>query len=159
MLPVVKFLDGNEHHILPHTWDRKIDGGRQTLKRTQIPLLQAWALTIHKCQGEPSPTLPPSRLAHCRTAHMILGRPSWQSGTRVASCAWALSSCHGSLTLMVTAAFEGEQPVPIAAPALVHLQLPLAGALAHAHCLASTFSSRPLQHPFSCTSFSLHSLA
>ena len=54
-MAVVKFAEGVERAILPHTWSRKILGGRQTLSRTQVPLLHAWAITVHKCQGGAPP--------------------------------------------------------------------------------------------------------
>lgn len=48
--PVVEFKDGTSRMIKPESWERKIDGA--TVARvTQIPLILAWCLTIHKCQG------------------------------------------------------------------------------------------------------------
>lgn len=44
--PVVKFLNGVEMVIEPHVWDV----GKR-LYVTQIPLILAWAITIHKSQG------------------------------------------------------------------------------------------------------------
>lgn len=48
--PVVKFLHGATHVIMPQTWNFPVgDFGKVTF--TQLPLIQAWAMTIHKSQS------------------------------------------------------------------------------------------------------------
>ncbi len=50
-IPIVCF-DGVNHIIMPHTWTKEADGdNKQLYHMTQIPLLLAYALTIHRCQG------------------------------------------------------------------------------------------------------------
>ncbi|PSS16386.1 ATP-dependent DNA helicase [Actinidia chinensis var. chinensis] len=50
VLPVVKFDSGIEMIIEPQTWV-VTDGDKVVAKRKQLPLILAWALSIHKCQG------------------------------------------------------------------------------------------------------------
>lgn len=56
LYPVVNFLqqDGTfrEHLILPETWVLEDDAGHTLASRTQVPLILAWALSIHKSQGQ-----------------------------------------------------------------------------------------------------------
>lgn len=48
--PVVLFANGLELPMYPETWE--IQARRKTVaSRTQVPLILAWSLTIHKCQG------------------------------------------------------------------------------------------------------------
>lgn len=47
-LPVVRFDNGMELEIEPHTWSRFKDGRKAS--RTQLPLKLAWVLTVHRSQ-------------------------------------------------------------------------------------------------------------
>lgn len=50
LLPVVKFDSGKVLTIEPAEW-RVMDGDDVVAWRKQIPLILAWAISIHKCQG------------------------------------------------------------------------------------------------------------
>lgn len=47
--PIVQFLDGKILEIKPH--DYKIEEKNESVIKRQIPLIHAWAITIHKAQG------------------------------------------------------------------------------------------------------------
>jgi len=47
--PVVQFLDGKIMMIEPNEW--KIEEGERIIAKKQIPLIYAWAITVHKSQG------------------------------------------------------------------------------------------------------------
>ncbi|KAJ5411509.1 uncharacterized protein N7487_005868 [Penicillium crustosum] len=54
--PLVSFLqpDGSERHLLcqPETWKIELPNGEVQAQRQQVPLILAWALSIHKAQGQ-----------------------------------------------------------------------------------------------------------
>ena len=47
--PIVQFLDGKILEVKPH--DYKIEEANESVIKRQIPLIHAWAITIHKIQG------------------------------------------------------------------------------------------------------------
>jgi ATP-dependent DNA helicase PIF1 len=47
--PIVKFLNGRELEIKIHSW--VLDENESSITKMQIPLIHAWAITIHKSQG------------------------------------------------------------------------------------------------------------
>jgi hypothetical protein len=51
MYPRVRFVNGTEETIEPHRWAIEIEG-REVASRYQIPLKLAWAMSIHKSQGQ-----------------------------------------------------------------------------------------------------------
>lgn len=54
--PLVCFVqpDGTERHLLcqPESWKIELPNGEIQAQRTQVPLILAWALSIHKAQGQ-----------------------------------------------------------------------------------------------------------
>ncbi|XP_054819622.1 ATP-dependent DNA helicase PIF1-like [Prosopis cineraria] len=50
LLPIVKFDSGKTMAVEPAVW-RIMDGDEVVAWRKQIPLILAWAFSIHKCQG------------------------------------------------------------------------------------------------------------
>ena len=47
--PIVRFLNGKILEMKPH--DYKIEENNESVIKRQIPLIHAWAITIHKAQG------------------------------------------------------------------------------------------------------------
>jgi ATP-dependent DNA helicase PIF1 len=88
--PVVEFLmDGtNQHrtlHVVPEEWKVELPNGEVQAMRSQIPLILAWALSIHKAQGQ---TLARVKVNLGRTfekgqAYVALSRATSKEGLQV----------------------------------------------------------------------------
>jgi len=50
--PIVKFTNGQVITVLPEEWSIELPGGQTVATRRQVPLVLAWALSIHKSQGQ-----------------------------------------------------------------------------------------------------------
>jgi ATP-dependent DNA helicase PIF1 len=52
MFPVVRFENGRTLQVTPELWDIEVPGEGIVASRQQVPLLLAWAMSIHKSQGQ-----------------------------------------------------------------------------------------------------------
>lgn len=50
--PVVKFAGDRVMVLERESWSVELPGGRESASREQIPLMLAWAISIHKSQGQ-----------------------------------------------------------------------------------------------------------
>ena len=50
--PVVKFTGGRKMVLEREEWSVELPGGRESASRRQLPLMLAWAISIHKSQGQ-----------------------------------------------------------------------------------------------------------
>lgn len=74
-LPVVQFDSGLKAVVDPETWE-VMEGDIVLARRTQIPLVLAWAFSIHKCQGMTLDSLHTdlSRAFGCGMVYVVLSR-------------------------------------------------------------------------------------
>uniref|UniRef100_H2ZE69 DNA helicase Pif1-like 2B domain-containing protein n=1 Tax=Ciona savignyi TaxID=51511 RepID=H2ZE69_CIOSA len=83
-LPIVRFLNNNEHTIKFECWTVKVLQDMVTVRR-QIPLKLAWAISIHKSQGMSLDCVEMSlsRVFECGQAYVALSRARNMEGLRV----------------------------------------------------------------------------
>ncbi|KAI9167449.1 DNA repair and recombination pif1 mitochondrial [Paramyrothecium foliicola] len=87
--PVVQFMatDGSPRVILcqPEEWKIELPNGELQAKRSQLPLILAWALSIHKAQGQTLErvTVNLGRVFEKGQAYVALSRATSQNGLRV----------------------------------------------------------------------------
>lgn len=87
--PVVQFMatDGTQRVILcqPEDWKVELPNGEVQAKRTQLPLILAWALSIHKAQGQTLERVKVNlgRVFEKGQAYVALSRATSQQGLQV----------------------------------------------------------------------------
>lgn len=87
--PLVCFMqpDGTERHLLcqPETWKIELPNGEVQAQRQQIPLILAWALSIHKAQGQTLQRVKVDlgRVFEKGQAYVALSRATSQAGLQV----------------------------------------------------------------------------
>lgn len=87
--PVVQFIavDGTSRTILcqPEDWKVELPNGEVQAKRSQLPLILAWALSIHKAQGQTLErvTVNLGKIFEKGQAYVALSRATSQAGLRV----------------------------------------------------------------------------
>lgn len=87
--PLVCFLqpDGTERHLLcqPETWKIEQPNGEVQAQRQQVPLILAWALSIHKAQGQTLQRVKVDlgRVFEKGQAYVALSRATAQAGLQV----------------------------------------------------------------------------
>jgi ATP-dependent DNA helicase PIF1 len=87
--PVVQFIaaDGASRTILcqPEDWKVELPNGEVQAKRSQLPLILAWALSIHKAQGQTLErvTVNLGKIFEKGQAYVALSRATSQAGLRV----------------------------------------------------------------------------
>lgn len=87
--PLVCFVqpDGTERHLLcqPEAWKIELPNGEVQAQRQQIPLILAWALSIHKAQGQTLQRVKVDlgRVFEKGQAYVALSRATSQAGLQV----------------------------------------------------------------------------
>lgn len=87
--PVVSFVqpDGTERHLLcqPESWKIELPNGEVQAQRQQVPLILAWALSIHKAQGQTLQRVKVDlgRVFEKGQAYVALSRATSQTGLQV----------------------------------------------------------------------------
>lgn len=96
--PVVKFMIGPnvyiEKTIMPHIW--QLDHPKYTITRQQFPLIHAWAMSIHKAQGQ-SCSLVITDLKNVFSpgqAYVALSRIQTLEGLFLEGIAYSKITCH-----------------------------------------------------------------
>jgi ATP-dependent DNA helicase PIF1 len=87
--PLVSFVqpDGTERHLLcqPEAWKIELPNGEVQAQRQQVPLILAWALSIHKAQGQTLQRVKVDlgRVFEKGQAYVALSRATSQAGLQV----------------------------------------------------------------------------
>ena len=87
--PVVSFVqpDGTERQLLcqPESWKIELPNGEVQAQRQQVPLILAWALSIHKAQGQTLQRVKVDlgRVFEKGQAYVALSRATSQAGLQV----------------------------------------------------------------------------
>lgn len=131
--PVVEFLctDGTHRTLqcVPDDWKVELPNGEVQAKRSQVPLILAWALSIHKAQGQ---TLERVKVDLTRTfekgqAYVALSRATTQQGLQVLRFDKSKVMAHPKVVQFYNQLYSAEQAVSGKAPGAPGAQRTLQG--------------------------------
>ncbi|SPO02968.1 related to PIF1 protein precursor [Cephalotrichum gorgonifer] len=129
--PIVEFLctDGSHRTLqcIPDEWKVELPNGEVQAKRSQIPLILAWALSIHKAQGQ---TLERVKVDLTRTfekgqAYVALSRATSQQGLQVLRFEKSKVMAHPRVVQFYDRLYSAEQAVKAGPRPAAPVQKPL----------------------------------
>lgn len=126
--PLVRFLvaDGTTRELLvqPEDWKIELPNGEVQAQRHQLPLILAWALSIHKAQGQTLERvkIDLKRVFEKGQAYVALSRATSQAGLEVHNFDKSKVMAHPRVTSFYTSLYSvnkamGRAKVPKAVPA------------------------------------------
>lgn len=106
--PDVRFEDGRVINIGPATFESQ--GQNSVVRRTQIPLVLAWATTIHKCQGSTLTHVVAdlSKVFCCAQGYVTLSRMRSLDGLYLQNVDYTKFTCDRRVVAYYTALKNGE---------------------------------------------------
>ncbi|OAA71365.1 DNA repair and recombination protein pif1 [Cordyceps fumosorosea ARSEF 2679] len=113
--PIVQFISahGEPRVILcqPEEWKVELPNGEVQAKRTQLPLILAWALSIHKAQGQTLErvTVNLGRIFEKGQAYVALSRATSQEGLRVIGFDRSKVMAHARVVEFYNKLYSAEQ--------------------------------------------------
>ncbi|AJF98047.1 helicase [Pandoravirus inopinatum] len=123
--PVVAFACGIETRIVPHKWSIT-EPGVGTVNYWQVPLLLAWAMTIHKCQGMSldRAVISMSGIFDCGQAYVALSRIRSLDGLSLDDFDPRAVRAHPKVLYFYRNGFRAARSVPPVGPPLADLPRP-----------------------------------
>jgi ATP-dependent DNA helicase PIF1 len=123
--PVVAFACGVEMRIVPHKWS-VAEPGVGTVNYWQVPLLLAWAMTIHKCQGMSldRAVISMTGIFDCGQAYVALSRIRSLDGLFLDNFDPAVIRAHPKVLYFYRNGFRAAQSVPAVGSPLADLPKP-----------------------------------
>ncbi|AGO84051.1 DNA helicase PIF1, ATP-dependent [Pandoravirus salinus] len=123
--PVVAFACGIETRIAPHKWSIA-EPGVGTVNYWQVPLLLAWAMTIHKCQGMSldRAVISMSGIFDCGQAYVALSRIRSLDGLSLDDFDPRAVRAHPKVLYFYRNGFRAARSVPPVGPPLADLPKP-----------------------------------
>ncbi|MBS94873.1 MAG: hypothetical protein CL799_10575 [Chromatiales bacterium] len=115
LYPVVKFLDvyGTAKIILcqPEEWKVELPNGEVQARRSQLPLILAWALSIHKAQGQTLErvTVDLGKVFEKGQAYVALSRATSQHGLQVKNFNKARVMAHPKVVQFYDRLYSAEE--------------------------------------------------
>lgn len=123
--PVVAFACGIETRVAPHKWS-VTEPGVGTVNYWQVPLLLAWAMTIHKCQGMSldRAVISMSGIFDCGQAYVALSRIRSLDGLSLDDFDPRAVRAHPKVLYFYRNGFRAARSVPPVGPPLADLPKP-----------------------------------